>query len=266
MIGCDCGVCRSVDPRDRRGRPSVLLDLRPDDRGDVSRSAGPGSAAARFVLVDTSSDLRAQALTYQVRRVDAILFTHSHADHIFGLDEVRRFNGLQKEVIPCYADDRTASDLRRTFSYIFDPTTVPNGGIPRIALSVIGGSFCLGGREIVPIPLMHGEREILGFRVGDFAYLTDCSEIPAASWPLLEGVRTLVLDALREKKHPTHFTVSEAIAAAARIGARRTYFTHISHDLGHASTCARLPPGVELAYDGLVLEIEDARPVADSHL
>ena len=193
-----------------------------------------------------------------MRRVDAILFTHSHADHIFGLDEVRRFNSLQKEAIPCYADERTSNDLRRTFSYIFDPSTVPSGGIPRIALSVIGGAFCLGGRDFLPVPLMHGTRQILGFRVGDFAYLTDCSEIPQASWPLLVGVRTLVLDALREKKHPTHFNVTEALAAAERIGADRTYFTHISHDLGHASTCARLPRGVELAYDGLVLEVEDS--------
>jgi phosphoribosyl 1,2-cyclic phosphate phosphodiesterase len=254
MIGCDCSVCRSTDPRDRRSRPSILLDLQP---GGPVLPVSSMAAATRYVLVDTSSDLRAQALTYDVRRVDAILFTHSHADHIFGLDEVRRYNSLQKEAIPCYADAGTAADLRRTFAYIFDTTTVPGGGIPQIVLSVLlGGPFCVGGVEIVPIPVLHGRRQILGFRIGSFAYLTDCSTIPDASWPLLDGVRTLVLDALREKKHPTHFNVSDAIAAAARIGATRTYFTHISHDLSHAATCARLPPGVELAYDGLVLTIE----------
>ncbi len=213
------------------------------------------AASTRFVLVDTSTDLRAQALTYDVRRVDAILFTHSHADHVFGLDEIRRYNSLQKEAIPGYADARTADDLRRTFSYIFERTTSKGGGIPKILLSQIGGPFCAGGVEIVPVPVMHGARPILGFRVGAFAYLTDCSAIPETSWPLLAGVRTLVLDALREKQHPTHFTVGEAIAAASRIGADRTYFTHISHDLAHAATCARLPQGVELAYDGLVLDI-----------
>lgn len=257
MIGCECRVCRSTDPRDRRGRPSILIDLRPDETREPGDLRSAGAADTRFVLVDTSSDLRAQALAYGVRRVDAILFTHSHADHVFGLDEVRRYNSLQKAAIPCYADASTATDLRRTFAYIFDKTTYPVGGIPRILLSQIGGVFTLGGADIVPVPLMHGARQILGFRIGSFAYLTDCNEIPERSWPLLEGVRTLVLDALRERPHPTHFTVSEALVAAARIGASRTYFTHISHDLSHADTCARLPRGVELAYDGQILEISD---------
>ncbi len=265
MIGCDCPVCQSADPKDRRNRPSILIDLHPDGVADARSERSLVAASTRFVLVDTSTDLRAQALTYGVRRVDAVLFTHSHADHVLGLDEIRRYNILQKETIPCYADPRTANDLRRTFSYIFDPTTTQGGGLPKILLSHIGGPFSAGGVEIVPVPLMHGPRPILGFRVGAFAYLTDCNEIPEASWPLLAGVRTLVLDALRERKHPTHFSVGEAIAAAARIGADRTYFTHICHDLGHAATCARLPRGVELAYDGLVLDIPDEAPEADRH-
>jgi phosphoribosyl 1,2-cyclic phosphate phosphodiesterase len=255
MIGCDCDVCRSADPRDRRMRTSVLIDLPEPPGTDDGRPASAVAARVRHVLIDTSSDLRAQALTFGIRRLDAILFTHSHADHVLGLDEVRRFNRLQKEAIPCYSDERTRADLRRTFSYIFDEDTPKGGGIPKIVLNEILGPFSLGPVDIIPVPIMHGSRPILGFRIGSFAYLTDCSAIPDSSWPLLNGVRTLVLDALRERPHSTHFSVPEAIKAAAQIGAERTYLTHISHELPHAETCARLPHGVELAYDGLVLEI-----------
>jgi len=257
MIGCDCDVCRSADPRDRRLRTSVLIDLPEPPRSGDSRPVSAVAAAVRRVLIDTSSDLRAQALTFGIRRLDAILYTHSHADHVLGLDEVRRFNRLQKEAIPCYSDARTRADLRRTFSYIFDEDTPKGGGIPKIVLNEIAGPFSLGAVDVVPVPIMHGSRPILGFRIGSFAYLTDCSAIPDASWPLLNGVRTLVLDALRERPHTTHFSVPEAIKAAAQIGAERTYLTHISHELGHAETCARLPRGVELAYDGLVLDVEN---------
>jgi phosphoribosyl 1,2-cyclic phosphate phosphodiesterase len=236
-------------------RTSILIELPEAEQDQGPRASSPVASAVRYVLVDTSSDLRAQALAFGVRRLDAILFTHSHADHVLGLDEVRRFNKLQRQAIPCYADARTSDDLRRTFSYIFDDDTPRGGGIPKIILNHIGGPFSLGGMDVVPVPIMHGHRPILGFRIGSFAYLTDCSAIPDTSWPLLAGVRTLVLDALRERAHSTHFSVPEAVAAAARIGAERTYFTHISHDLSHAETNARLPPGVELAYDGLVLEI-----------
>ena len=257
MIGCDCDVCRSADPRDRRLRTSVLIDLPEPPRSGDGRPASAVAAAVRRVLIDTSSDLRAQALTFGIRRLDAILFTHSHADHVLGLDEVRRFNRLQKEAIPCYSDARTRADLRRTFSYIFDEETPKGGGIPKIVLNEILGPFSLGAVDVVPVPIMHGSRPILGFRIGSFAYLTDCSTIPDSSWPLLNGVRTLVLDALRERPHSTHFSVPEALKAAAQIGAERTYLTHISHELAHAETCARLPRGVELAYDGLVLDVEN---------
>jgi len=252
MIGCDCSTCRSTDPRDRRTRPSILLQW-----VNGSAADSPFRDSIRRILVDTSTDLRMQALTHNVRRVDAILFTHSHADHILGLDEVRRFNMLQKSAIPVYADDRTLADLRRTFSYIFNDATPAGGGIPQLTMARIAGPFSLGGLDILPVPLLHGKRPILGFRVGSFAYLTDCNRIPDESWPLLEGVRTLVIDALRHKVHPTHFSVAEATDAALRIGAERTFFTHIAHDLGHAETCARLPRGVELAYDGQVLEIAE---------
>jgi phosphoribosyl 1,2-cyclic phosphate phosphodiesterase len=249
MIACQCAVCRSSDPRDRRTRPSILIEL----IGPLPPS--PVARAVRHILVDTSTDLRAQALAHDVTRVDAILFTHSHADHVLGLDEVRRYNILQKGSMPCYGDERTLSDLRQMFGYIFDENAVRGGGIPQIVLSRLLGPFTLGGLEFVPVPLFHGPRPVLGFRVGAFAYLTDCNRIPAESWPLLSGVRTLVLDALRDRPHPTHFTVDEALAVVAKVGPERAYFTHICHDLPHAATCARLPAGVELAYDGLVLEI-----------
>ena len=238
MIGCRCGTCRSADPRDRRSRPSVLLEL------------GGGVR----VLVDTTPDLRSQALAWDVDRVDAILFTHCHADHVMGLDEVRRFNVLQQAAIPCYGDPATMKELRRTFAYIFEAHD-EGGGIPRIHLYPLGGPFSIAGESIVPVPVWHGRREILGFRVRNFAYLTDCSGIPDTSWPLLDGVDTLAVDALRHRPHPTHFTVAQALAVAARLGARRTWLTHICHDLSHAATNASLPAGVELAYDGLRIDI-----------
>ncbi len=247
-IGCDCAVCRSTDPRDQRTRPSILVEIAAD------RSPAFASAT-RSILVDTSTDLRTQALAQNVRRVDAILFTHTHADHVMGLDDVRRFNALQRAPIACYGDERTLGDLRRMFDYVFDPPKEVGGGLPKLSLFRIGGAFTLGGVEVVPVPLLHGPRPVLGFRMGAFAYLTDCSAIPAASWPLLEGIDTLILDGLREEPHPTHFTVAEALEVVARLRPARTWLTHIAHDLPHAATCARLPAGVELAYDGLVVDI-----------
>jgi phosphoribosyl 1,2-cyclic phosphate phosphodiesterase len=246
MIGCECAVCGSTDPRDKRTRPSILIE-----------TAGMPASESRpaTVLVDTSTDLRMQALTHGVSRVDAILFTHSHADHILGLDEVRRFNIGAGVPLPCYADALTIKDIRQTFSYIFQNTGHVGGGIPQIQLTEILGPFCFEHLEIVPVPIFHGKRRILGFRMESFAYLTDCSRIPDKSWPLLEGVRTLVVDALRDRPHPTHFSVKEALEAVERIAPERAYFTHICHDLPHAATCARLPRGVELAYDGLVVQI-----------
>jgi len=247
-IGCDCEVCRSQDPRDKRTRPSILIEI-------IGEPASAFAGAVRSILVDTSTDLRTQAIANDVRRVDAILFTHTHADHVFGLDDVRRFNQMQRSAIPCFADADSLGSLRQMFSYIFEPPRQLGGGLPQLLLFRLAGAFSLGGVEIVPIPLFHGTLPVLGFRVGSFAYLTDCNRIPDESFTLLAGVRTLIIDALRQRPHSTHFSVGEAIAAAARIGAERTYFTHICHDLGHAATCASLPAGVELAYDGLVLEM-----------
>jgi phosphoribosyl 1,2-cyclic phosphate phosphodiesterase len=237
MIGCACAVCTSDDPRDDRMRPSIYIEL-------------PELA----VLVDTATDLRRQALRFRLPRVDAILFTHSHADHVMGLDEVRRYNALQHSTIACYADALTGTEIRRTFAYIFEARTPRGGGLPQLDLFTVAGEFCLGRTPVTPVPLLHGRRHILGYRIGPFAYLTDCSEIPEQAWPLLDGVDLLVVDALRDKPHPTHFTVAEALEVVERLRPSRAWFTHIAHDLPHAATCARLPEGVDLAYDGLTLE------------
>ncbi len=238
MIGCDCDVCRSTDPRDQRLRPSVYIE---------------GDDGTR-ILVDTTPDLRTQALRHDVRRVDAILFTHAHADHIMGLDEVRRFNVLSGGPLPAYGNAATIADLRRIFGYAFDPNGPRGGGVPDLRLAVLGGPCCIGRQDVVPVPVRHGARTILGFRFGRFAYLTDCNAVSDASLTLLDGLDTLVLDALRRRPHPTHFSLDQAVAFAGRVGARATYFTHIAHDLGHAATCAGLPPGMALAHDGLSLD------------
>jgi phosphoribosyl 1,2-cyclic phosphate phosphodiesterase len=238
MIGCDCATCQSTDPRDQRLRPSIYIE--------TARTA---------LLVDAGPDLRVQALRHRIRRIDAILFTHGHADHILGLDDIRRYNYMQRRPMACFGDARTIDDVRQTFAYAFDPRTQAGGGLPQIVTFVIGGPFCVGGEEIVPVPLFHGRRPILGFRLGRFAYLTDCNRIPDEAWPLLEGLDVVVIDALRKTPHPTHFTLDEAMAAGRRIAARRTLFTHMCHDLPHAATGAAMPPGIELAYDGLVVEV-----------
>jgi phosphoribosyl 1,2-cyclic phosphate phosphodiesterase len=238
MIGCRCRVCTSSDPRDQRWRPSLAVET----------AGGP------TLLVDTSPDLRAQALRFRLARVDAVLFTHPHADHLLGLDDIRRYNSLQQSAIPCYGDPRTIEEVRRLFAYAFDPLQ-RGGGVPQLRLFPMFGPAMFGPTMVTPLPVFHGPLPIYGYRFGSFAYVTDCSAIPDETWPLLDGIRFLAIDALRDRPHPTHFTVSQALTVVERLGPERSFLTHICHDLGHAETSARLPPGVEVAYDGLVVEL-----------
>ncbi|MEE8536734.1 MAG: MBL fold metallo-hydrolase [Acidobacteriota bacterium] len=241
VVGCDCEVCHSEDPRDRRSRSSVALHL-----GD------------RRVLIDTTPDLRAQALACNLNRVDAVLYTHTHADHIFGLDDLRIYSLRQGEAIPLYGPAATLEKLRRTFWYAFEDA--PTGGTkPQVSLIEVDKQIELFGATFQTVPVWHHQDLIVGYRVGAFAYLTDVSRIPDESRPLLEDLDVLVLNALRRRPHPSHLHLSAAVEEAQRIGARRTFFTHISDDLHHATTEADLPSEVRLAYDGLTLEIDSRK-------
>lgn len=237
MIACDCPVCTSPDPHDRRTRTSALFSF--DDR---------------HVLIDTPPELRLQCVACNVRRIDAVLITHAHADHIAGLDDLRRFNYVLHDVLDVYGNDATLDRLERMFAYAFRERPYHNSAIPHLRARRLTGPVELFGRTITPIPYAHGTTEVYGYRVGDMAYCPDCSGIPDASRALLAGLEVLVLDGLRHTPHPTHFNLEQAIAEAQRIGARRTYFTHIAHELQHATVNAELPDGMQLAYDGLVLE------------
>ncbi len=237
-IGCSCGVCLSTDPRDKRLRPSILL-----------------SYLNHNVVVDTTPDFRAQILRAAPTRLDAIVYTHWHADHILGLDDVRPFNYHQGERIPIYASRQALAVIERVFSYVFDNRR-RSTSIPQLDVNVIDETpFEILGLRFEPIPLTHGHDTIFGFRFGSVAYLTDHSEIPEASLARLEGLDVLFLDALRHRPHPSHSTVSASIETALKLKPKRTYFTHMSHDVGHAATEATLPPGIFLAYDGLEIEV-----------
>jgi phosphoribosyl 1,2-cyclic phosphate phosphodiesterase len=241
-LGCPCAVCHSADPRDKRTRPSVLL-----------------SRDGHHVVIDTTPDFRQQALREKLDRLDAVVYTHSHADHILGFDDIRPFNMRQMSAMPIYASSQTLAALRRTFAYAFiEPP--PGITIPQVTLHEVNGPFELLGTPWTPVPADHGDMPVLGFRVGGLAYLTDFSRVPQASKPLLAGVDDFVLDALRDIPHPMHQTVAQALELIAELKPRRAWFTHIAHDLGHQATNERLArlgfPHVQLAYDGLSFEVQ----------
>ncbi|MFP5247501.1 MAG: MBL fold metallo-hydrolase [Thermoanaerobaculia bacterium] len=238
VVGCRCRVCTSDDPRDQRLRQSVLLEVN-----------------NQYALIDTTPDLRLQLLRHPIPRLDFILFTHSHSDHLMGLDDIRPFNFRQRESLREYASHPTAKAIRRAFGYIWDESSQIGGGKPQLELHEVSEPFQHDGIAITPIPVSHGDWTILGFRIGSFAYITDTNGIPPASMRLLEGIDILALDGLRPApRHPTHFTIDEAVQLAQQIGPRETWLIHLAHEVMHAEVDAKLPDGIRLAYDGLVLE------------
>jgi phosphoribosyl 1,2-cyclic phosphate phosphodiesterase len=247
-LGCDCRVCTSSDPRDQRLRPSIAVEWTRD--GEQHR-----------VIIDTGPDFREQALREKIRHIDAVIYTHAHADHILGLDDLRPLTFLahdkatgEKAKVPLYADDETAQILERIFDYTFSPDS-PYPNKARVDLRRLDTHVDIAGASFVRVPLVHGNLEVAGFRFGNAAYLTDMSHIPDSSLALLAGVEVVILDALRKMHHPSHASVDEAIAWVRKLDPRVAYFTHMSHDLLHAETDAELPPPIHLAYDGLRIPI-----------
>ncbi|EAT14388.1 GPMC system MBL fold metallohydrolase [Desulfuromonas acetoxidans] len=232
VIGCDCPVCRSAHERNARMRCSALL------------------AWGEFrVLIDTATDLRQQALVHQMDRVDAVLYTHAHADHVNGIDDLRCFNALSGKDIPVYGASWMIAQLQHSFAYVFRQQ---NGGFrPRLTPRVISGPFELFGRLVVPVTLRHGKDDVIGYRIGSLGYLTDCSEIPQQAREQLQGLDVLVIDGLRFRHHPTHFTIADAIEMAQLLQAKRVILTHLSHDVEYVRDSSQLPEHVEFAYDGL---------------
>ncbi|MFA9462084.1 MBL fold metallo-hydrolase [Thiohalorhabdus methylotrophus] len=241
VIGCTCAVCRSGDPRNHRTRASIWV------RGEEGES----------LLVDTSTDMRHQALREGMDRVDAVLLTHTHADHINGIDDMRAFNGLQEQVIPVYGRPATLEEAEKRFHYCFGDPPPPEKGwyIPVLEARPFTDALEWGSLTVTPIPVEHGRWPIYGYRFNNLAYITDVKRIPEASWPLLEDLDVLILDCLRYREHPTHLRVDEAVAVAERIGARRTVFTHFTHEIDFARLADALPEGMEPGHDGLRIAV-----------
>ncbi len=245
QIGCGCAVCHSADPRDRRTRCGVVIQA-------------PNGTT---LLVDTPPELRLQLVAAGVASVDAVLFTHEHADHIHGIDDLRAFSIRRATPLPLYAEATTFATLEARFPYIFDDgfrplpgTTRPEGAKHVIAPGV---PFEVQGTSVLPIAVPHGRASVVGFRVGDLAYITDAKTLPDAALEALVGVRVLILNALLRTSHPTHLSISEAVAMAQRVGAERTFLTHLTHENFHADLAAELPPGISPAHDGLVVDLPE---------
>ncbi|MFH0919709.1 MAG: MBL fold metallo-hydrolase [Fibrobacterota bacterium] len=237
--GCGCRVCRSPLKRNRRLRPALLIEQ-----------------GGKRLLIDTPPELRLQLVEHDIDRVDALLYTHCHADHVYGLDDVRFFS--RKRKLPVYGDARTLAEIRCIFPYVFKKTARA-GGKPRLRMRVVDRPFRWQGLRITPVPVFHGKRKVLGYRINAIAYIPDCSRIPASSFRLLSRLSILILDALRETPHPTHFSLAESLTVASKIGARRTLLTHISHSMDYISVEKRLPRSVRLAYDGFSAAVKKER-------
>ncbi len=237
VIGCKCTVCSSDDPKNKRTRSSILITT--DDK---------------YILVDTTTDLRFQALANSIERVDAVLFTHAHADHIHGIDDLRSFNHIQGRPIPCYGNYDTMENIRHKFSYIFNGSA-RSDWIPRLEINIISGEFFLYGLRIMPLKIFHGEAAIFGYRINDVAYLTDCSGIPDDTKRALQGTKLLILDATRYQPHPKHYGLTQAIEVIEELMPERAILTHLSHTFEHNKVNSELPSGIELAYDGMEIEV-----------
>ncbi|HQY89471.1 MAG TPA: MBL fold metallo-hydrolase, partial [Tepidisphaeraceae bacterium] len=236
MIGCKCEVCTSSDPRDKRSRTSIVVEY--DNRA---------------ILIDVTPELRLQAIANDLMRIDSVVITHAHADHIMGMDDLRRFNVLKDGPLDLWMDERTSKPVRNCFGYCFSPTQEEGVFRPLLVEQRINGPFDLYGRTWTPIPMIHGRGHVLGFRIDDFAYCTDVSSMPEESFALIQGLDLLILDALQETKHPTHFNIAEALDVVDRVEPKRTFFTHMSHRVKHERDEPKLPPNVKFLYDGLRL-------------
>ncbi|HEY9015294.1 MAG TPA: MBL fold metallo-hydrolase [Gemmatimonadales bacterium] len=242
QIGCDCAVCRSSDPRDKRTRSGAVLE-----------------SDGATILIDTPPELRLQLISAGLTRVDAVVYTHEHADHINGIDDLRIFSVRQGKPLPLYGPEETLDRLRASFNYIFDDSVRPYVGTskPRLTLHRTdpGRTIHIAGVEVLPLAFQHGHLRVFGYRFGRLAYLTDVKEIPADVREYLRDLDVLVLNALWWRPHPTHLSIAEAVQAAQELGARRTYLTHLTHETGHAELAAQLPSGILPAYDGLTVEV-----------
>ncbi|MEW6143724.1 MAG: MBL fold metallo-hydrolase [Thermodesulfobacteriota bacterium] len=239
IIGCSCPVCTSANPRNKRTRCSVFIEVR-----------------GRNILIDTSTDLRCQALRHGITKLDAVLYTHSHADHTHGIDELRVYNFVNKSPIMCYGNPQTIDNIKNNFKYIFDGVESA-GGKPMLTLTEVSEVFSLGSVEIIPVDVFHADWTILGYRIGGMAYLTDCSGIPDWSWERLRDLDVLIISALRYKPHPAHLNVEQAVEVARRLKPGLTVFTHMGHELDYDTLSKELPPSIVPAYDGMELELPD---------